>query len=1111
MSARKNPGREPGASEDPASHSSVSASHHMGVEPFDATASDVVLSDPDRDLLASDGWQLRELDDNPQGKKPAPFLVLSKTVARVGPSVAVKFHSDSKIDQNPSSDDGGHKRLWEGVIDPALTPPSEGGVSGPDSTPGSSGNPGSPVRGFGDLPTMQAAGTGDAGIVVGFDTEYVELCGRRVIVSYQLATPDPVDPSRMVLVVLLPLSESRVRMFTALRCVWEEARLWRHPLVADDPVITEQGVHRGTFWDGRDGGKTKRSPEQRRWDRLFKHKIPIALAAHFGKADMTTFRVTKDDPDHITSLTSAAGGLVGLMPFRVRGATDANRSRWFLPFSVSVADSMAHAPAGSRSLDVLGASCGQPKVSLPDGVIERMDCYRRDNLLHFLAYSANDPVVVVEYLARLWGESTRPPVTLSSGAAQAFKASVKAYWGKAMSGHRLVDVARFAKFEENFSGLTKVEKGTASPDEGRSFYTEKNLEPVDAAARAVLDACAVAYHGGWNACAMPGYYRCTTYDFDLQGAYPTGMSLTPDPYWLHNGGVIAETIEGRDLTLDDVPAPMTPIVADVEFEFPESVSFPSLPIFEDGCPLYVRTSGGRSGTMVMGPEIYLALKLGAKVRCRRGYVLHRLELPSGEQSYALRAGVMQMVRDRAEAKRLFGKKSLEELAVKTMANSGYGKTAQDVTGQSAWDAKAQQMGAVGGSAITSPYHAAMTTSFVRAELLAAANQLVGRGFSFFSVTTDGFITDAPEEVVTGLDLYGIVEVAAESREILSGSRAIWEVKHAQTELVNLTTRGNIGRGHADMPGVLAKNSYKTPKEVLAVDGREQEQFWDLVISRTSRVDNPVLRFPSFRELSYAGDMRSKRADFVTIGGRAGESDEKERARRQRAAACPECGAGGSVGVPRLGDVFDDDWTEWDSDEVFETVRSGGRRLSMDFDCKRQPVMDSMRSERVVRSCGCEFEVASFTTRPWDTVDECLRGRRVAKNCADSGCLRTVEQWRGWSIRYEHGEGKRIGDPHRAILLSILIGHRQGLVGFDVPNLARTRYTVRELLEWLSGWGLGTVKASDWKNARRPERASQVLPASACEPYLSIIRACPVGAPSYDITGPSDPDPLRGAA
>lgn len=1034
-----------------------------------ATPSGVFVSNPDRDLLATDGWSVREIDDSPQGKKSARFLVLSKRVPRVGSAVAVKKHSYSRKSQNPSSDGGGHKRLWEGPVDPHLTPTSEALISTPSATPSLD---------FGDLPSMQAAGTGEAAIVVGVDTEYVEMNGVRVVVSWQLATPDPDDPTSMVLVVLLPLDEVRPRLFTALRCVWEEAGLWGHPLLADDPVITAQGVHRSEFWDGRSGGNAKKTPEERRWNRLYKHKIPLVLAAHFGKADLTTFRVTKDDPDHITSLTSAGGGLVGLMPFRVHGATDANRSRWFLPFSLSVADTMCHAPAGNRSLDVLGASCGQLKVTLPDGVIERMDLYRRDHLVEFLEYSANDPVVVVEYLARLWGENTRPPVTLSSGAAQAFKAAVKKYWGEAMMGHRIVDVARFAQFDENFSGLTKVEKGTVSPDEGRSFYTEKGKEPVDAAARTVLDYCAVAYHGGWNGCFMPGYYQCATYDFDLQGAYPTAMSLVPDVDWLAEGGVIAETIEDRELILDDVPTPMTPFVGEVEFEFPESVAFPCLPIFEDGCPLYVRTSQGRSGTFAMASEIHLAMRLGARVHCRRGYLLHLLKLPSGEQSYALRAGSVQMVKDRAAAKAAFGKKSLEELAVKTMANSGYGKTAQDVTGQNAWDAKAQQMGAVGGSAITSPYHAAMTTSFVRAELLAASNQLTEGGFNFYSVTTDGFITDATEDVVTGLDLYGIADVAADSRKILSGSRDIWEIKHAQSELINLTTRGNIGRGHPELPGVLAKNSFKTPKVVLA-DGREREHFWDLVISRTGRVDNPVMRFPSFKELSYAGDMRSKRTDFVTLGG-------------------------------RVEDAFDDDWTEWDTDEVFETVRAGGRRLSMDFDTKRRPVMDSMRSEYPVDSTGVEHEVASFTTKPWDTVDECLRGRRVSKNLADTGCLRTVEQWRGWALRFAHGDGRRISDPNRAILLSIVIGHRQGLMGFHVPNLDRVGF-LRERLDWLSGWGLGTVKLADWKNARRPERASQVLPITACEPFLSTIRACPLGAPSYDITSPGDPDPMRGVA
>ena len=61
-------------------------------------------------------------------------------------------------------------------------------------------------------------------------------------------------------------------------------------------------------------------------------------------------------------------------------------------------------------------------------------------------------------------------------------------------------------------------------------------------------------------------------------------------------------------------------------------------------------------------------------------------------------------------------------------------------------------------------------------------------------------------------------------------------------------------------------------------------------------------------------------------------------------------------------------------------------------------------------------------------------------------------------------------------------------GFDVPGLAASAGTVKARLAWLSGWGLGVAKESDWKNARRPDRLGQMLAPSACEPFLSAFRA-----------------------
>lgn len=993
------------------------------------TRDDVVLAEPDRDGLGAAGWSVRELRDGITQGSHAPFVVLSKRVPRVGENTVENAgnleRSNSLLQENaakPQFSDRGHKLLWEADPDPDPV-----GVRDARSGP-----PAAPSLAFGDLPTIRSAGTGKSAICIATDSEFVQTDdGKRTIVSLQFAVADPENPRLVWWIVFLPLSRVRLRLTTALREVWIEAELWRHPL-GRKSGIGQRGLRMESFAAAGDEVLERKEMVRKRRDRLYKkHGVAINLQSHFGKADLTAFR--RGRPDHLKSLTSAAGGLVTLQPFRVCAA-DEPRHNWF-PFSVAVSDTMCHAPAGSKTLDALGAAAGQPKVALPDGAIERMDLLRRDRLLEFLQYSATDPVVVLEYLERLYGANTVPPVTLSSGAAAAFKFSVGRYWVHNCS----FKAAEMPEFSLQFGGLIDRPKDVTADENDRSYYERRGKTPVDGAARAVIDACANGYHGGLNAAPIPGFHQVKAYDFDLQGAYPTAMSLVRDVDWAHPDGVIEEVITNRELTLADVPDPLSPFAGWVAFEFPESVKFPALPIFRDGFPMYVRTSGGCPGAQVMGPEVHLALKLDARVYCQIGYQLRPLKLGDGSQSFALRAGVMQMVEDRATAREAFGKKSLEELAIKTMANSTYGKTAQDVAQQNAWDAYVQEMESVGGSAITSPYHAAMTTSFVRAQLLAAANQLTEQGYNFYSVTTDGFISDADLDVVVGLDLHGLAAPAGDARELLAnGDRSIWEIKHEQSELLNISTRGNVA---LNAGGVLAKNSYKTPKDVLKAGGvAERQHFFDLVISRSRRVPNPVMVFPSFRELSYADD---RRVDFIA-----------------------------SV---------------------------NNRELSMDYDNKRQPDFDSMRAEYPVDSFGQAWEFASFDTAPWETVLDCERGREVAKNHADSGsCLRTVAQWREWELRRAHGVGRRIADPRRSILLSIVIGHRQGVLGYDVPGLAASAGTVVERLSWLSGFGLGAVKASDWKNSRRPDRVGQMLAPSACEPYLSAIREWSVGTTSRDI-------------
>lgn len=903
------------------------------------------------------------------------------------------------------------------VVTPALRSPLNAGLQAPSLA-------------FGDLPSVRAMGTGRPGIVVGFDTEFTNTTAQvRIVDSYQFAVPDPLNPTLMVEVVILPANGRRIGLHAALWTVVRAAGLWHSPLV--HTAVDDRGVRRVDVLaqtHGAAGAAAQAwSADYRDWQArntaLTPFRVPIVLACHYGQADLTAFRGGRYVTDHLTYLTSAAGGLVTLQPFRLESGD--GEGDWWRPLSVTVRDTMSHAPAGHKSLAALGASCGVPKLDVPDGWIANMAGYRNAHPTEFLDYGINDAVIVVEYLARVWGDGVVPPITLSGGAASALVSAGCEYFGlKSAKDFRLT-----------LAGLVQ-EDGLEIVDDGDqlSFYAKRSRRPLDGVADQMTSAYARAYHGGLNSCPAPGFYPTPTVDVDAQNAYPTAMAALVDVDW--EAGVVGEVVHERRLTQADVPSPTTPFVGFVSFTFPPSVAFPSLPIVADGTLVYPRTSDGTAGTWVCGPELWLALRLGAEVYCQIGFSARVLSLPDGSPSQVLRHCVKQFIDDRNLAKAQYGKGSIEELALKTGAASLYGKTAQDVVEHRAWNAYLQEMDSVGGSSITSPYHAATTTALVRAQLLATMNEIHEAGGQVFSVTTDGFITDMTVDEVGKLELYGLAAVLREARVALTGDSAIWEAKHHQNDLVNFATRGNVS---LEPTGVCAHNGLKVPGDVKADSYEDRLHLLTQVVTRVGRVDNGYRRFPSFSELSRSAE----RKDFIPS------------------------------------------WTE--------------APRSMDYDLKRRPVMSSMTAALVPLPDGSLHEVATFRTEPWETVEECVRARLLAKEQSRDGCLRTYDEWHRWALKFAHGPGRRIVTAQRTVLMSLVMAHRLGVV--SIPTLADTSHTVTTKREWLTAWGLGTVSEGDWKNARKPERAAHILPLDALEPYLSRMCAMPSG------TFPADADRL----
>ncbi|MCS4491551.1 hypothetical protein [Corynebacterium sp. ES2715-CONJ3] len=704
-------------------------------------------------------------------------------------------------------------------------------------------------------------GTGHRAHVVGFDTEFTyddaDVPWKRIIGSCQLACTDPGDDNFLVEVLILLLEGNRIYFEDALHIVSLAAGL--HFLAhshKNDGELDPRGV---LVYDARRDDENDKFEYVRTRDEVFKRTMPPTTACHFANADLTAFRrppVQRSGSskynDVAHRVTSASGRLVSLQSARFmrKSGKGSNGYRW-LPSTATVRDTMGQAAAGHKSLRALGDSCGVPKLDVGNS-IEDMTALRRDDLPHFLDYGVNDAVIVVEYLAILWGLNATPPVTLAGVGASAVRSGVMRYMG--LEGN--------TAFLMHFRGLVKKTDPEVGDDSDElSYYATRDLIPVDGDAYQSHTAWKKAFHGGWNGCLSPGDPPYQTYDHDIQSAYTSAMASVVDVGYV--GGSIDEVVKDRKLIIDDFPRdPTTPLVAFVSWDFPEDVTAPCLPVVIGDSVIYPRTlkwAGaaqgddvgeykGFHGAWCAGPELYLALKLGATVRVQIGYRMRLLDTADGKPSMSLRSALKQVVEDRATVKRFFGKKSLEEQTVKVATNSVYGKLAQDIAERKGWDSWREEMQSIGGSSVTSPYHASMTTSLVRALLLAMANTI-----EILSVATDGFITEVAD--IEDYDCLSIAGVFRDLRQALSGDSTVWEIKHHQNDLVNFSTRGNVSLlDH----GVLAKAGLKVPEGIERDSVEERQWLRTTALAREGRVPNPFTAFPTFRELS-----RSKnRLDFM---------------------------------------------------------------------------------------------------------------------------------------------------------------------------------------------------------------------------------------------------------
>lgn len=736
--------------------------------------------------------------------------------------------------------------------------------------------------------------------------------------------------------------------------------------------------------------------------------IKVSLLCHTGKVDVSGLSFDKGK-FIMKYLTEVQGGLVSLQPVRIapKSLKNVNNTSVY-PVSLSVSDTMCHAPAGMKKLKNLGEVVGVEKVDIPTEQKENMLSLLQNDPERYFEYASTDSVVTLMYASSMYGYNNSLPVTITSATASVMKEVMMEKLGCNSTD----------EFNRKYRGLQKVSHGLVPRDDRPGYVETTSLEPISDSANTIQYYASQAYHGGYNSCSEVGYFPFPTWDYDLQNAYPTAMCLVSDIDWENpvRSEILRRNLDIRDWSGIGGFNPTTPFVGYVRFEFPENVKYPCIPVNVDGIPVYPRTSNGLDGIYVAGPYIFLALKLGATVYCERGYFLNTLYDENYKESRSLASAVKQLVEDRNRAKKEIGKGKLEELILKTMVNSGYGKNAQNVVVKSSWTAFKDKMEDLGCSAITNPLSAMMITSLVQCELLAAQNQMNELGYVSCSVTTDGFISNCPEEELKSLDLYGFRMFMEQARLFLTGDPELWEIKHCQDDLINFTTRGNVSLHSKDnpimyhgkpFPGVCAHNSTKSGYESDSYEDR----LWLItqVLGRTRTVDYTEEEWVSFKELVQGQPFSTKP---VT------------------------------------------------------------RHIRMDFDMKRKPDRNSFTTDRPVVN-GVEYEIAHFDTLPYDDVAE-FRLYREKKKLTD--VLRTEADWNiFWTKLDMNACGNKIRDMDWAVLNSVVMGFRAGR--WSIPKLETG--TVEEKCAWINAHNTSskTFKTSDWKNARRPERQVNMLPSS----------------------------------
>ncbi|MDA9960060.1 DNA polymerase [Planktomarina temperata] len=659
----------------------------------------------------------------------------------------------------------------------------------------------------------------------------------------------------------------------------------------------------------------------------------IYLVAHFTRADVPSFSDFKDEATRSALQLDNIRNLFMNVANDIRLDLGEPASGNSIPISVKIRDTMTLAPSGAKSLAAIGDILGFEKIELGStpqqelSIKQNMKSLMEHDWDTFEKYAIRDAEICTQYtrkMIRLYQERTgkfRMPVTLTSIGVDL----IKQFWkDQGVSPLEIV-------------GKEEIKEKYWSKRFGR-YQTKKKIVYLKKIHWS-LDFFTECYHGGRNEQFWFGpAFDSVWYDYDLSSAYPSAMALIGRPDWDK-----CRPIRDTDELLGFRSAELA--FANVDFEFPDEVAYPVLPVRTENGLIFPRR--GNSTTHIS--EILLAHRLGAKITLVEGRFI-----PSGRHGN-FKQGVERPVRPFdgftrycIEQRKKFPKKTLNNLFWKELVNSTYGKTAQGLRVRRIYDLRDQDTKPLAESPITNPVYATFITAFCRGVLGEIMNALP-RDVAIFNVTTDGFLTTATAEQMAQASTGTLCKFYRSSRRLLtgvpSGKEDVYEIKHIIRKPLGWRTRAQATLVPSEISDwqdtgmtpkederyVLAKGGIKLPDP--ASKPAENSQVIDLFFNRQP-TDTMMMKLGlGIREMYSLG------ADFV--------------------------------------------------DREMEKV------LSMEFDWKRRPINPATAEGRCYRHL-------QFQTEPWDTIEQFQKTRQLWEqyNLSERHCLKTVDDLEAFASFHE---------------------------------------------------------------------------------------------------------------